>query len=269
MSLYLSLSRLRRSLVRFFIPVERPTIPLVFEFDGNTYAIHSWAKYINLAEARECFVVAVDHRRTHTPKSSDHEFLVITLWHPHDLETTMIAERSIIFESNSSTTLSPSPGIPVNPPPSPVVKDRIRFSPCPKNSHSIACWLFHDIRPTVADLCAILYVVSVHLPSDHPHENQSSWFSQTAYGVLTKEYPGAGRVNRQATYLESDMDSEPTIRNKYRSVWGEFIERTTAEREAQYLEQARAKGLEEGREEGRAAARAESEAERSRISAAS
>jgi len=260
-----SLSRLRRSIARFLVPVERPSIPLVFE-DGNNYLIHSWAKYINIAEAQQCSVAAVDHRTVHA-SDSEHDFLFITLWHPNDFEAHMTAERCISVQSNSSASLSSSADETklATPPSSPQLQDRVRFGPCAKGSYSLGCWLFHDPRPSVADLCSILYVVSVRSSCTDPHENPSVWFSRMAYGVLTKEYPGrevAGRNNRQATYDRCPIPNAEaavlSIRQEYKSVWKEFLNRT-------YLEQARAEGREEGRQEGRregrAASRAEAEAQ--------
>jgi len=249
-----SIARLRRSFARLFLPVVRPAIPLVFESDGNNYTVQSWAKYIDLAQAQQCSVVSMDHRSF---RDSEREFLLFTLWHPDDFEAHMIAERCV-------SATSPSP---------PVVQDRVRFLPCYKDSHSLTCWSFHDPRPSVADLCSIVYVVSMHFPCEHPHDNQSFCFARTVYGVLANEYQGREVVgrnnNKQAAFADAGVLS---VQKRYRTEWAEFVERTTAEREAQHVEQARAKareeGLEEGREEGRergheegrAAGRAESAA---------
>jgi len=113
----------------------------------------------------------------------------------------------------------------------------------------------------------------MHFPCEHPHDNQSFCFARTVYGVLANEYQGREVVgrnnNKQAAFADAGVLS---VQKRYRTEWAEFVERTTAEREAQHVEQARAKareeGLEEGREEGRergheegrAAGRAESAA---------
>jgi hypothetical protein len=201
------------------------SLPLVFETSGDVYGIQSWAININLAEAAKCWVLSVDHRKAYSSK--EHEFLSIHLCYPPSFETYITAERCVRLGSKSSLVLL-IPSLFRRTPAS----DSVQFSAPHDGSYSLRRWEFNHRRPSVADLCSILYAVSIHSPYYRVGGEQCFWFASTVYGVLTEEYSGrqvGWSGKRQATCrglpipsANSSKDVE-FIRQKYRWVWADFL----------------------------------------------
>lgn len=135
------LSRICRSfttLFRKFMVTPLIHIPFVIE-TSNVYRVTDWAKVIDIAAARTCVLLQIDHRKSKGPKG--HEFLYIELLHCSSGTTRhLVAERMVEIPAGSPSSASSSSSSLINKvtlltasssPPNPAC-DRIHFfkDPC-------------------------------------------------------------------------------------------------------------------------------------------